>query len=177
MPISAYQSHICQKKKGKKKELTTLGLPEKDISLFTWRSEYQMAFDTLKVALITAPVLGYPDFTKKIILETNASLKGQGAVLSKEDNTGKVCIIAYTSGTLRPSEQSIHNYSSAKLELLAFKGDITQKYLGIFAGVKIMVYNDNNSLAYIPTSKSNESQICWLSELSLIDFNIQHHSG
>ena len=81
-------------------------------------SEHQMVFDALKTALMTMPVLGYPDFTKEFILETNASQKGLGAVLSQEDNIGEVCVIAYTSRALRSSQQSMHNYSSATLERL-----------------------------------------------------------
>ena len=70
-----------------------------------------MAFGTLKTALITAPVLGYPYFTKEFILETDVSLKGLGAALSQEDNTTKACVIAYAIQTLRPSKQFMHNYS------------------------------------------------------------------
>ena len=68
-----------------------------------------MAFDTLKIALTTAPVLGYPNFNGEFILETDASLKGQSAVLSQQDNTSKVSVIAYASQTLTLSEQSMHN--------------------------------------------------------------------
>ena len=50
------------------------------------------------------------------------------AVLSQEDNTGKVHVIAYASQTLRPSEESMHNYNSAKLEMLALKCAVTEKF-------------------------------------------------
>ena len=47
-------------------------LDEKKMELteptFVWASEYQRAFDALKVALTTAPVLGYPDFNREFIL-------------------------------------------------------------------------------------------------------------
>ena len=119
-------------------------------------------------------MLGYPEFTKDCILETDASLKGMGAVLFDEDNTGKVCIIANTSQTFRPSEQSMHNYSSAKSELLVLKWAVTEKCQDYLLGSKFTVYTDNNPLAYIQTSELSESQICWLSKLALFDFNIQY---
>ena len=104
---------------------------------FVWVSEHQKAFDTFKVALTTALVLGYPNFEREFILETDASLRGLGAVLSQFDDTGKVRVIAYTSQTLRPSKQSMCNYSSAKLELLALKWAVTEKFRDYVAGVEI----------------------------------------
>ena len=106
---------------------------------FVWASEDQKAFNALKVALSTAPVLGYPDFNKGFILETDASFRGLGAVLSQVDETGKVCVIAYTSWILRPSEKSMCNYSSAKLELLALKWAVT-KELGTICWGQILLF-------------------------------------
>ena len=79
--------------------------------------------------------------------------------------------------TLRPSEKSMCNYSSAKLELLALKWAVTGKFRDYLLGLKFTVYTDNNSLAYIQTSKLGVSQICWFSELALFDFNIIYRSG
>ena len=113
------RSHQHGEAKKVRKELTSL--EEKNPNLtkptFVWASDHQKVFDALKLAL--TPVQEYPDFNREFILETDASLRGLGAVLSQVDSTDKVCVIAYASQTLRPSEQSMHNYSSAKLELLA----------------------------------------------------------
>ena len=75
---------------------------------FFWACEHQNAFDALNVALTTAPVLGYPNFNREVILETDDSLRGMGAVLSQIDDMSKVCVIGYASQTLGPSEQSMH---------------------------------------------------------------------
>ena len=57
--------------------------------------EHQQAFDALKEALVTAPVLEYPDFNREFVLETNVSLQCLGTVLSQQDETGKLHVIAY----------------------------------------------------------------------------------
>ena len=46
------------------------------------------AFDALKQACMSTPVLAFPDYTKKFLLETNASKKGLGAVLSQKQADG-----------------------------------------------------------------------------------------
>ena len=97
--------------KGKRKEAISLENQEKlDLTPpeLVWASEHQKAFDALKLALTTAPVLGYPDFDREFILETDASLRGLGTVLSQVDEEGKTHVIAYVSQTLRPSEKSMH---------------------------------------------------------------------
>ena len=97
--------------------------------------------------------------------------------MSQVDDTSKVCVVAYASWTLRPSDQSMHNYSSAKLQLLALKSAVTKKFRDYLLGSKFTVYADNNPLAYVQTSKLGASQICWLSELVLFDYNIIYSWG
>ena len=150
---------------------------ELETKTFEWMIEHQEAFDALKEALCTAPVLGYPNFTREFILETDASLKALGAILWQQQKDGSVRVIAYASQSLRPSERSMHNYSSAKLELLALKWAVTEKFRDYLLGSWFQVYTDNNPLAYVQESKLGASQIRWLSELVLFNFTIKYRTG
>ena len=111
------------------------------------------------------------------MLETNASLQGLGAVLSQQDETGKLHVIAYASQSLHPSERSMCNYSSAKLELLALKWAVTEKFGDYLLGLKFYVYMEDSHMAYVRESKLGASQIWWLSELAVFDFTIHYRTG
>lgn len=52
--------------------------------VFLWTTDTQLAFDALKQALMTAPVLTLPDFGKQFVIETDACDVGIGAVLSQQ---------------------------------------------------------------------------------------------
>ena len=137
-----------------KKTHARIKLPplQQNLPPFEWTQLHQESFDRLKLALTSAPVLAYPDYDKPFLLETDASLKGLGAVLSQEDNDGNVCVISYASHALKPYEKSMQNYSSAKLELLALKWSVCEKFRDYLIGSKFTVLTDNNPLTYVRTS-------------------------
>ena len=144
---------------------------------FQWTGKHQEAFDLLKACLTSAPALGYPDFSCPFELETDALLQGLGTMLSQRDETGTSHVIAFASRSLQPSMQSMHNYSSPKLELLVLKWSVTEKLRDYLLGSKFTVYTDNNPLAYVKESKLGVAQIRWLSKLALFDFDIKYRSG
>ena len=120
------------KKARARKEATTVNQFEPRI--FEWTMKHQEAFDALKEDLSTAPVLGYPDFSREFILEIDASLNGLGTILSQQGKDGQICVIVSASCSLCPSEKSMHNYSSAKLELLVLKWAVTEKFRDYLLG-------------------------------------------
>ena len=163
-------------KKARAKKDATTGT-QNEHRIFEWTMKYQEAFDSLKEALSTAPVLGYPDFSREFILEIDASLNGLGAVISQQGKDRQIHVIAYASCSLHPSERSMHNYSSAKLELLVLKWVVMEKFRDYLLGSWFQVYTDNNPLTYVMESKLGTSQIWWLSELALFNFVIKYQTG
>ena len=71
----------------KKKKKFGIKIPPlaQNLPPFKWTLEHQESFERLKHSLITAPILAYPNYEKLFLLETDASLKGLGAVLSQQD--------------------------------------------------------------------------------------------
>ena len=65
----------------KKHAGTKVPLLPPNLPPFQWTPDQQEAFEKLKQALITAPILAYPNYMKPFILETDTSLKGLVAVL------------------------------------------------------------------------------------------------
>jgi hypothetical protein len=55
-------------------------------TMFIWISDHDVAFQTLKTALVTAPVLTLPDFSLQFCIETDASDYGVGAVLMQNNH-------------------------------------------------------------------------------------------
>jgi transposase InsO family protein len=81
--------------------------------IFVWTSDTQQAFDTLKAALVQAPVLAIPDFTKQFVIETDASGVGIGAVLQQEGHP-----IAFISKALGPKNLGLSTYEKECLAIL-----------------------------------------------------------
>lgn len=77
---------------------------------FSWGSEQQEAFENLKDAFCSDPVLIYPDFRDPFILSTDASGVALGAALSQRRN-GFERPISYASRQLKMAEQ---NYSATE---------------------------------------------------------------
>lgn len=82
---------------------------------FKWTSDCQSAFDTWKLRLTNAPLLGHPDFIHPFILDTDESIVSIGAVLSLNID-GIKRVVAYASRTSTKWER---RYCLIRKELLA----------------------------------------------------------
>lgn len=148
---------------------------KKSPTVWSWDEPQQSAFKLLKEKLSTPPVLAFADFSKPFIVHTDASGSGLGAVLLQEQEDGTEKVIAYASRGLRPSER---NYPAHKLEFLALKWAVTDKYHDYLYCNKFTVTTDNNPLTYVLSSaKLDATGHRWVAALSAYDFNIIYKSG
>jgi len=76
-----------------------------DKRTFQWATEAETAFQALKDALCTAPVLGYPRPGKRFIFDTDAGNVGIGGLLSQVQD-GSERVVAYFSKTLSKAERN-----------------------------------------------------------------------
>lgn len=142
-----------------------------------WTAEHQAAFVDLKDGLCNAPVLGYPRYDLPFTVETDACDRGLGAVLTQIQE-GKRRVIAYASRGLRKGETNKANYSSKKLELLALKWAVTDKFADYLHGTRFEVLTDNNPLTYLFKSKRLTAlEQRWANALASYNFEIKFRPG
>ena len=141
---------------------------------FQWQECHQTAFEKLVDMCCEAPILAYADYTKPFTVHTDASLDGLGAVLY-QCQEGKDRVIAYAS---RGFSQSERNYPAHKLEFLALKWAVTDKFHDYLYGNSFTVKTDNNPLTYVLTSaKLDATGHRWVANLSEYNFDIIYRSG
>jgi hypothetical protein len=165
-PLSELMPVPSHTKAGRRKQLNPV--------VWNWGTEQEEAFVKLKELLGSPPILGFADYATPFELHTDASQKGLGAVLYQKQG-GKLRVISYASRGLGKTEK---NYSAHKLEFLALKWSVTEKFHDYLYGNKFVVFTDNNSLTYILTSaKLDATGHRWLAALSAYDFEIHNRPG
>ena len=137
--------------------------------------EQLAAFRELRQALVTAPILAYPDFNSKepFILDTDWSTTAIGAVLSQVQE-GEERVISYGARKLCKREQS---YSSNKGEILAVIHFIrTWKYY--LRSRPFILRSDHKALNWIRTMEEPAGMIQrWIDILSNYEFQVQFRKG
>uniref|UniRef100_A0A3B5QIP4 Gypsy retrotransposon integrase-like protein 1 n=1 Tax=Xiphophorus maculatus TaxID=8083 RepID=A0A3B5QIP4_XIPMA len=157
--------------KGRKKQALSRKLVAAD-----WTPECSEAIRTLKAALTEQVLLAHPDFTKPFLLSVDASSSGLGAVLSQvQDGHNIARPIAFASKSLNHAQSK---YPAHRLEFLAMKWAIHDKFSHWLRGHKFTVWTDNNPLKYILTKpRLDACEQRWVAKLAPFDFDIQYIPG
>jgi len=156
---------LQNKKKSRRKVIT---------SNWNWGPDQDEAFDKLKTLMTSAPILAYSDYSLPFEVHVDASSEGLGTVLCQVQD-GKSRVISFGSRALNKAEK---NYHTMKLEFLALKWAVTEKFNDYLYGNKFTVMTDNNPLTYVlTTAKLDATGNRWMSALAAYDFNIVYKTG
>ena len=139
-----------------------------------WSAECEKAFNLLKIALITRPVLKLPNFDKPFIVQVDASERGLGAVLCQKDEQGREHPVVYASRKLLERERSL---STTEKECLSLVWAIQLLHPYLY-GTTFVVETDHNALVWLYKVKdTNQKLLRWSLILQQYKFSVCHKRG
>ncbi|KAJ9189442.1 hypothetical protein P3X46_000735, partial [Hevea brasiliensis] len=141
-------------------------LLQKDVS-FEFSEEYKEAFDKLKSALTSPPIIQAPDWTIPFEIMRDASNYAVGAVLGQPVRK-LFHVIYYASRTLNSAQR---NYSTTEKEFLAIVFAL-DKFRSYLLGSKIIIFSYHAVLKYLLAKKEAKPRLIrWI--LLLQEFYLQ----
>ena len=146
-------------------QMTKKGQPERVV----WTEEANVAFEKLKYALCSSPILRLPDFSLPFILRTDASQTGIGAVLLQR-HADIDFPIAFASKMLNHAQTA---YATVELECLAVVWGI-ERFTKYLYGREFTLQTDHQPLAYLNSAKQKNCRLMrWVLRLQLFRFHIE----
>ncbi|KAJ9513279.1 hypothetical protein QJQ45_001317 [Haematococcus lacustris] len=128
------------------------------------------AFQALKAALCSAPVLALPDFSKPYLVWTDASLQGTGGVLMQDGR-----VVAYTSKKFTPAQT---RYTTGEQELLAIVRALQEWRCYLDGAVGVTIVTDHNPLVYLASQTNLSRRVArWVELMSRFKYEIKHKPG
>ncbi|KAG1933867.1 interleukin-1 receptor accessory protein-like 1-A [Pimephales promelas] len=171
-----FQLMSGQKKPRKAKGLGKRSGAVRKLTPADWTEECIGAFENLKAALVKKVLLAHPDFSKPFLLSVDASTSGLGAVLSQiQEGCAVARPIVFASKSLNHAQSK---YPAHRLEFLAMKWAICDKFSHWLRGHRFTVWTDNNPLKYILTKpRLDACEHRWVAKLAPFEFDIQYIPG
>jgi hypothetical protein len=141
---------------------------------FAWGDKQQAAFDELKAALCSPPVLLVPDQSKPFVLNTDACKYAIGATLQQDHGHG-LQPVAFFSAKMSDAER---NYDVREQEFMAlFKA--CQHWRHYLHGTQpFTLLTDHDSLKYHKTMPHLSGRLArWIEKMAEFDYTLQHIPG
>lgn len=139
---------------------------------FDWTEYCEQSFQTIKNALISAPVLSYANSSKPFILTCDASNQAISYILGQEDDEGKEYVICYGGKSLTLDERK---WSTEKECYAVIKG--IEAYRPYLAGTHFTIITDHRALVWLQTAKHTGRLERWAFKIQYLNFDIVHRPG
>ncbi|KAL4273089.1 hypothetical protein GQ457_13G021400 [Hibiscus cannabinus] len=134
-----------------------------------WGAEEQLAFDSLKMAVSSAPVLALPDYTQTFVVETDASDQGVGAVLVQKGRP-----IAFFSKGLGMRYMGLSVYEKEMMAALM----AVKKWSTYLIGRHFIIKTDHQSLKFLAENQAiTPFQQKWVVKMMGYDYEVQYRKG
>ncbi|CAK9802814.1 Transposon Tf2-6 polyprotein [Anthophora quadrimaculata] len=142
---------------------------------FRFDSEEQHAFEQLKIALSSRPVLKLYKIGAETELHTDASKFGYGAILlQRDDRDNMLHPVYFASGKTTPTEE---RYSSYELEVLAIVKSL-KKFRVYLLGTPFKIITDCQAFALTMRKKDLCVRVArWALLLEEFQYTIEHRPG
>ena len=139
-----------------------------------WTEEHSVAFEVLKSALMTAPVLILPIPDEPFVLQTDASNIALGGVLMQKKADGNRGVVTFFSHKFTASER---NWPVHERELFGLVFAL-KKFRHYLMGADVSYEGDHKPLAWIKTQKTlSQRQARWLELLESFNWTFKHVPG
>jgi len=119
--------------------------------LFVWGPEQQAAFDLLKNAFMSAPILRHFDYDREIIVETDASDYISVGILSQYDDEGILHPVAFYSKKYSPAECNYEIYDKELLAIVCVFEEWRPHLEGLHHPIQVL--SDHKNLEYFMSTK------------------------
>lgn len=137
--------------------------------IFVWTKDTENAFQVLKQALMTAPVLALPDFSLQFVVDTDACDVGIGAVLSQQGHP-----LAYVSRALGPRNRGLSVYEKEYLAILL----AVQQWRSYLQLAEFVIRTDHKSLTQLTDQRLHTDwQKKALTKLMGLQYKVQYKQG
>ena len=146
----------------------------KDAVSWQWGAEQQRAFDDLKAALCSPPVLLIPDQSKPFVLNCDACKYAIGATLQQDHGYG-LQPVAFFSAKMSDAER---NYDVREQEFMALLKACLHWRHYLHGMQPFTLLSDHDSLKYHKTMPQLSGRLArWIERMAEFDFKLQHIPG
>lgn len=157
--------------------LTSSGKRKVKYNAFTWDGTCQKAFDDVKDAFLSAPILAYFDPEKETWIETDASDFVTAGVLSQMHN-GILRPVAFLSKKMSAAECNYMIYDKELLAIICAFKLWKPEVMSLAPENPVKVFTDHKNLEYFMSTKQlTRRQARWAEFLSEFNFKITYRPG